>query len=154
MAKHPLPDIVKDLKGTNRKDRRNDLQPKFDIVLKIDPPPDWWNKYAKDEYNKLTKALISVGVLQAVDMTAVAMYCLEMGHYYQAQVDISLLENTMVYNERSGLEIPHGLFKLARQSFQSATSLMVKFGLTPADRQRLQIGQPVSMPADPMDDIM
>lgn len=128
-------DEQKILEGTFRHDRANNNRPQFSIVANATPPVEL-DARALDEWHFITTELKNIGILQSVDMFAIAAYCIEMSTYWRCQAK---LKNGLTYMTPTGQRKPKPEYAMAAQSLNAAMKIAARFGFTPADRQKLTI---------------
>jgi len=147
-GRHRTPDIIKEIRGTDRQDRANKDQPIFDIVTGLSNPPEEWNDYAKTEYKRVVLGLSKVGLLQDVDMSLIAAYCLEMGTYLDCK-DIIRKKGYSTISD-TGVEKPRAEVVIANQSLTQAYKIAAKFGFSPVDRQKITTANAKEEKQDPL----
>lgn len=129
------PDSIKELRGTDREDRKNKKQPNYPIIREdengVVVPPDELTGLALQEWNRLAPLLASRAVIQETDIMMLAAYCFEIGVYWDMQREIKRTKGEDRY-----------LYIIADKALKNAIQLASRFGLTPSDRQKIVLNPP------------
>lgn len=139
-GRKPTPNAIKKLKGTNQPVRMRD-EPNFGTIVKVPPAPKYFNKYAKREYKTVCARLLTINILNDVNIALVAAYALEIGKYYEAEEKLSEVGRLDISKDADGniLKISRlPLDKMASDYLANAKSLAVELGLTPASSSRVK----------------
>lgn len=134
-GRKPKPTQLKILEGDRGKGRR---------PLNRDEPvpeqggvqcPDWLLPYAKEEWERLAPAMISMKVLTDNDVQAFAGYCQAYARWREAEEYIA--RNGMIFKTPSGYiqQVPQ--VSISMQNLKVMQSFCSEFGLTPASRARI-----------------
>jgi P27 family predicted phage terminase small subunit len=133
----PKPTRIKKLEGTLRNDRaqieemtpgRLSTPPKIPNQLK-------GNKYACDEWKRITAELVQLDMMHIIDMSLLMAYCNEMGVYWHCQ---ELLKTEARYfTSETGYQSISAIVLDGRQALKTAQTIATQFGLTPAARTRI-----------------
>lgn len=131
----PTPTALKVVRG-DRPSRVNLAEPKPGENPYPEPPADLGPR-AHDLWDRLAPDLHRAGVLTWWDADVFAVYCNAVEAHIEATIHI-VEEGVLVPGERGLVKNP--AFQI--QSHASATILQyaARFGLTPSDRQRLNVG--------------
>ncbi len=124
------PESLKIIQGTFRKDRANPNSPKLKSIA---PSPSYsLPKQAKNEYLKLSKLLLDMGVLSEPDQGE-----LENLSIIRAQIKYlsKRLFNVTDMNEFRKVQIA------INDAIKISNALSIRFGLSPADRSRVNLSQ-------------
>jgi P27 family predicted phage terminase small subunit len=149
----PTPTEILKLRGSWRakaREKQGQPQPKAGTPSM----PRWLSKEAKAEWRHLLPQLRALGMLYAIDRSALAAYC-------QAHAELvwatEVLEregriiDAPVFNKPGELtghtKRLHPAVKLQRDAFARVKAFLGEFGLTPATRARLSVAAPESPPA-------
>ena len=103
-------------------------------------PPAWLPREAKAEWRRLARELIRIpGLLQRPDRMAMIALCTEWDKYVTATKDVQT-RGVQVLGMSRGEEgmVKNPSTQVAREALQSLLALWSRFGLTPADRARIQ----------------
>jgi len=140
-----LPFIVKEAKGTLRKERIKDTPTPTD---KLPTPPRWLNPAAKTIFRMLVRRISSITVASQDHTNSIAMlasrveeverfdkYLNEVGYTYERQAVVGRGDNQRV--------ITVGIYarpeaKLRHEAMRHLHSLLLEFGLTPASLGRVK----------------
>lgn len=137
----------------HERERRAAAEPTYAPLT--DSPPAWLPREAKAEWRRLTHDLKRIpGLLQRPDRAAMIALCTEWDRYVEAVKDVkergvqvlgmSRGETGMVKNPSS---------QVARETLTALLALWGRFGLTPADRARIQ-APPKAATSDPLEDLL
>lgn len=136
MGRPRKPTALKVLHGDFAKNpqRRNQLEP--DVPPGKPECPEWIVGEAREEWERITADLFSMNVLTERDRAAINAYCVIHDRWQKALAEIN----------RSGLTLAskHGDYenpacKIAARCEDQMQRFLSKFGLTPADRSRVNI---------------
>lgn len=122
----------------NRGKRKLPEEPKY-APLNEDPPA-WLPKEARAEWRRLSKHLRTIpGLLQYPDRASMIALCSEWDRYVKATKDINE-RGVQVLGMSRGEEgmVKNPSCQVARESLQALLALWGRFGLTPADRGKVQ----------------
>lgn len=133
------PTALKKLQGTLRKDRVNDDMPEFPIVLNGDVNPVFVNDYAEAEWNRVFDTCTDAGLLTTVDLSALAMYCNEIGIYWQMMDQIKET-GPVIFEDGIAKRSPATM--IANNALKNAMGISVQFGFTPSSREKVKIIRP------------
>lgn len=111
-----------------------------DIVC--DPPPHLKGE-AYAEWCRIAGALYKIGVLTHLDRTYLSAYCESVGVYHDAMRDVEKYGIT-VSGANGGL-VKNPAYQVARDASDSMLKYGSRFGLSPADRARLQLPEAESV---------
>lgn len=138
-GRKPEPSRMKVLKGTNRKDRMNENEPKTEPVAEMKPPA-YLNNTAKVAFRDLVKMIGADGmnVLAEADKTALAMLCDQYSIYREARKVIKSKKLTFETVGRNGKQIKaRPEVGIMNGAWDRVAKMMVEFGLTPSARSRV-----------------
>lgn len=135
----PKPVALKVLEGNPGK-RRLPRQPKYAPLTEY--PPDWLDREAKAEWRRLAQEFERVDLTKRPDRGAMVALCTEWSKYVQA----TKLMNDSKATQRIGGKPTH---QVARESLASLLQLWARFGMTPADRARLDMPEKGTDEDDP-----
>jgi len=154
----PKPTAIKILEGNPGKQKLNHNEPKPPTIIAIPKPPSRLLKDAKTEWRRLAPALIAMGVLTDVDLAAFAEMCQNYAYYLITDKKILDLGDRGVYamqTTTTGYVQQHPLLSLRRQYYDQWRKGLADFGLTPATRSRMIVGDMdgtrVGISDDPME---
>ena len=155
-----IPSYLKEIKGTARKDRVPQNEPKPEKIIEIPRPPSYLSKYAKKMWKVLVGELVHKGILTVVDFPALEVCCETYGQYRLAHeaifrpIDSETGKRTKrtlaeYMNGRNSQTIPE--YTAMTKAFTSFKGYLAEFGLTPASRGKLDIPKEPGDEIDPME---
>ena len=136
----PLPDTLKEAKGTLKKSRVNQAQAKFDVPDSNPNPPATLNLYGKRLWKEMLPKLIETGLYTEGDHQAFELLCMAYGDLIQARKDLKE-SGTIVVTEK-GTVYQHPNVGIANQAWNRCKLMLGQFGLTPAERTRVKARTP------------
>lgn len=139
MPAHLKPVELKTIEGNPGK-RRLPKPPKFAPLS--DEPPDWLDKEARAEWRRLAKEFKRVDLAKRPDRAAMIALCAEWSKYVHSTK--TMLDSSKP--QRIGGKPVH---QVARESLASLIQLWSRFGMTPADRARLDMPEAKADDQDP-----
>jgi P27 family predicted phage terminase small subunit len=145
-GRKPKPTAIKEIEGNPGKRKLNKNEPKPE--KKAPKCPEWLEKEAKNEWDRLAIPLEEMGILTEVDMAAFAGYCQSYARWREAEMFLS--------NYGPIVKTPSGYWQQVPQVSVSQTNLKLllkfatEFGLTPSSRSRIIAGNDVPDTDDPM----
>lgn len=142
---------IKQLRGTLRKDRHGDGAIAFTPVTKVTTPKHL-SKSAKKEWKTVTTELIQAGLLQMIDLTALAAYCQEMGEYWDLLDDI--MTNGRTFETEKGYIGQRPEVSMAGKALERAMKIGLRFGITPVAREKIRIRDSGKGHKDPMEGLI
>lgn len=132
-----LPTEIKKQRGTLRKDRINDNEPKLPSV--IPPIPNWLSEDGQKAFCELSTLLHDMSVLTQADELALTLLCDAYSEYKKAKEVVNELGSTMEVTSREGnsKSVIRPEVQIANQSFVRVFQLLKEFGLTPSSRAKV-----------------
>ena len=135
----PKPTHLKLLDGNPGKRPLNEAEPEYEVGCNM---PAWLPPGAKREWKRVAPQLETVGLLQEVDMAALASYCIAVDQLERAtralkptrdnrRPEIQITENG--YETISGAEL------MRRSAVKEIRAFAAEFGFTPAQRSRISV---------------
>ena len=118
---------------------KNEPKPRRAIPV----PPAHLDAYALDEWNRITPELDAIGMLTAIDGTALAGYCVCVSRWRQAEEAIQrmkkrdALTSALMIKTTNGNAIQNPLIGVANRAMLMAIRFAGEFGMSPAARARL-----------------
>lgn len=139
MARNPLPDNVKHIRGTFRKDRSNPNQPKVEPRIPS-PHPKLLSTEERFHYWRLARILSRMKVLAESDVVTLELGAIFLAAFYKAKEDLKDGKTYEVQTREGSIVIKKKpQISMMNEAFQNAMVLLSRFGLTPADRTRLKV---------------
>lgn len=136
-GRKPKPTKIKKLQGNPGKRTLNKHEPEFrDDGLP--EPPKHLNKSAKDAWRDLAPVLHEAGLLSGGDALALETLCQT---YAEWKKSIKALnkEGAIIVSPK-GYPIQNPQFWVVNKLFDRLNAMFTKFGMTPSDRARLNLG--------------
>lgn len=132
-----LPTELKKQRGTLRKDRMNENEPKLPSV--IPPIPTWLSEDGQKAFSELSTLLHDMSVLTQADELALTLLCDAYSEYKRAKEVVNELGATMEVTSREGntKSVIRPEVQIANQSFVRVFQLLKEFGLTPSSRAKV-----------------
>jgi P27 family predicted phage terminase small subunit len=132
-----LPTELKKQRGTLRKDRLNENEPKLPSV--IPPIPTWLSEDGQKAFSELSTLLHDMSVLTQADELALTLLCDAYSEYKRAKEIVNELGSTMEVTSREGnsKSVIRPEVQIANQSFVRVFQLLKEFGLTPSSRAKV-----------------
>lgn len=128
------PKELKILEGTYRKDRDHGVL-QFEKITEIPKPPTHLSRIGKQIWKEVTDILISVKILETIDIHTVAILCEELATYYEMTRKIKKVKSHTYRNGANNL-VKRPEIAIRNQAMKNATTLMAQLGLTPSMRQK------------------
>lgn len=139
----PKPTALKLLEGNPGKQKLNLNEPMPNTLTTIPKPPKRLLPEAKKEWKRLAPAMVSLGLLTEVDTSAFAELCQNYAYYLAADAEIlSMGAKGPIEMQKapSGYIQQHPLLSLRKQYYETWRRGLADFGLTPASRARISLG--------------
>ncbi len=151
----PKPTALKRLEGNPGKQKINKAEPMPNAPEDKLKPPSHLLPEAVKEWKRLAKPLVALGLLTEVDTTAFAELCQNYAYYMQADKAVRGLENggVALIETQSGYLQQHPWLSVRRQYYETWRRGLADFGLTPASRSRLMVGDSSDKPGQASDDM-
>ena len=132
-----LPTELKKQRGTLRKDRLNENEPKLPSV--IPPIPTWLSEDGQKAFSELSNLLHDMSVLTQADELALTLLCDAYSEYKNAKEVVNQLGATVEILSREGNSKPtiRPEVQIANQAFVRVFQLLKEFGLTPSSRAKV-----------------
>jgi len=132
-----LPTELKKQRGTLRKDRLNENEPKLPSI--IPPIPTWLSEDGQKAFSELSTLLHDMSVLTQADELALTLLCDAYSEYKRAKEVVNELGATMEVTSREGntKSVIRPEVQIANQSFVRVFQLLKEFGLTPSSRAKV-----------------
>ncbi len=129
------PRALKVVAGTLRRDRDNPHEP--DPSIEPNPsPPAWLDELARQEWCRVVRELVDLGLLTVLDTAALAAYATAYGRWVACELAIKKNGLTYETTSQQGVRMIR-LRPEVRASFEAMREMrqyMTEFGMTPASR--------------------
>lgn len=142
-GRRPKPTALKQLQGNPGKRALNKSEPK---PTGIPTCPSHLDKIAKAEWKRISRELLAIGLLTAVDRSALAAYCAAFARWVNAEKELQ--NKPAVVKAPSGYPMPNPYIGIANTAMDHMRKFLTEFGMTPASRSRIQV-EPAAGDADP-----
>lgn len=139
-GRKPLPTQMKVLRGNPGKRALNKAEPKPQV--KAPPCPRHLSKEARKEWRRISKELLTLGLLTVVDRAALAAYCQAWSRWVEAEEQMSKPDFKLVRSTDKGYEHASPWVGVANNALKQMKAFLVEFGLTPASRSRVSVAKP------------
>jgi len=157
-GRKPKPTNLKILEGNPGKRLLNLNEPRPELTKPH--CPTWLRLEAKREWRRIAPQLEKIGLLSKLDRVALAGYCQTYAKWRQAEEFIEKhgFSLTIPKKDEEGRVISmyiqqYPQVSIAKQCLDQIKAFCAEFGLTPAERSRLSIGEK-DKKDDPMADIL
>jgi len=130
----PIPSAIRKLQGKRQKNKR---EPQPEISIEVPEPPSYLDKMAKCVWQKLAPALHGLGLLTEIDENAFAQYCIYQGLIMYCSE--KLKTEPLICTGKNGQPFQNPLVGIRNRASVNIRKLLAMFGLSPADRSRLEI---------------
>ena len=147
----PTPTPILRARGSWRANMRRD---EVQFQSGAPPSPAWLGREAKAEWRRVAKQLARAGLVQRVDLAALAAYCEAWGEFVQLRADVDALRAAAA-DEPAG-RTAESVLKLIRRknaAAERAERMAAQFGFTPAARARITAPPPPDEP-DELDQLI
>jgi len=141
-GRKPKPSGLKVISGTDRADRRNPDEPKFNP--EIPAVPEFLSDPAKVEWGRVCDALYGAGILAKTDRAALAAYCQAYGRWQQAEEALAKMAERdgvtkgIMIKTTNGNAVQNPLVGTANKAMADMVRYAAEFGMTPSARSRIK----------------
>lgn len=134
-GRKPKPTTLHVLHGTfnstRHADRANEPRPQGKLLK----PPEFLDAIAREEWQRVRKELHDLGLLTAVDRSALAAYCVSYSRWVQAEEAIKSQALMVKNGEAIG---PNPFIAIANRAMEQMMRAAAEFGMTPSARTRVR----------------
>lgn len=148
-GRRPKPTALKELEGNPGKRRLNAEEPK---PSGIPTCPKHLDKSAKAEWKRISRELITLGLLTSVDRAALAAYCSAWSRWISAEENVQKF-GAVIKSPKSGYPVQNPYIGISNTALDQMRKFLIEFGMTPASRSRLHVSDPGEI-ADPFEQFM
>jgi len=161
MPRVTKPTVLKKLEGDIHKERfpKNEPQPQGATSI-----PKFLNRWAKNEWKRITPELERLGLLTKIDRTHLAAYCQAYGKWVEVENKINELSEieikksgnaSMAYllKTQAGNVIISPLMSVSNRCVEQMGAFAKEFGMTPVSRTHLN-SVPKEKEVDPMERLL
>jgi P27 family predicted phage terminase small subunit len=144
----PKPTPLKIIAGNPGKKRL----PEGEVKPKVEMPsmPKHLNAEARAEWDRLGPVLVRLKLLTRLDRAAFAAYCMAWSRHVEAEEQLA--KASALAFTANGYPIVNPWATISKQAVDQMAKFLGEFGLTPASRTRINVGQVPSMPDDEPED--
>jgi len=142
----PKPVKLKALRGEKGANSMRDITPENKRRDKTCEPPPHLVGEAFAEWCRVAGPLYDIGVLTPLDRTYLSAYCESVGVYHDAMRVVE--DRGIVVPGANGGFVKNPAYQVARDASDSMLKYGSRFGLSPADRARLQLPEAEPVSAD------
>jgi P27 family predicted phage terminase small subunit len=140
-GRKPKPTALKLLEGNPGKRALNAREPKpTPAQTSALTPRRFLDRYGREEWRRVVPELDRLGLLTAVDLAAVEIYCDLYAQWRRARVTLRT-----GFRDKAGKRKPEA--QVVKDTATLLRQYMVEFGLTPSSRARLEVDEPAAPPA-------
>lgn len=135
---HKQPDNLKKLKGTFEKSRSNNEQlATISPEGYVNPPPDL-GEAGSSAWNVIVKRYTNIGALDVLDLLSLSELSYVIDAMHEAKAEMKEHGKIITIDGKNGAyETLSPSWKLYNDAFKIFITLSSRFGLNPADRQKL-----------------
>ena len=127
-----LPTRLKLLKGTLEPGRLNLNEPQPEI--KLPKPPEELGPKGRQEWRRVGRQLLTLGIVSELDRPALALYCKAWERWSEAEAQLKEFGIMLIRNE---FPVQSPYLKIATEAMVQMRALLIEFGMTPASRSRV-----------------
>ena len=132
MGRRPKPTRLKVLAGNpgGRKLNQNEPEPTSFATC-----PDWLTGEAREEWARIAGELEQLGLLTAIDQTALAAYCSSFKRWRHAERQIEA--GGLVVSAPSGYPVQSPWVSISNTALDQMRKFLIEFGMTPSSRSKV-----------------
>lgn len=134
----PKPTAIKELAGNPGNRPLNSNEPQFRRPGRTPSPPDFLNDEAKGIWLELGKRLLDAGLFTVVDQHALGMFCAACARWREAERKLQE-SGAVLVSKDSGNLYQNPYLHVANRAWEQMRKMFGEFGLTPAERSRLEV---------------
>ena len=140
-GRRPVPDSLKMIRGTFRKDRVNKNAPNPALVCP--KPSKSLNDKEQKVWDELAPMLFNLGVLTEMDIVALTLLCRDIAMYREclAIVNKEGMVIKMVGSQGQTVLKVNPSYTIQRQLAGDILQMLREFGMTPASRMKIVVGE-------------
>ena len=139
-GRKPIPTNLKILHGNPGKRPLNKDEPTPRALGRIPSPPAQLSELAQDQFRRLARQLLDLGLLAKVDVIALATLAASYARWLEAQ---QMLKDTgLLIVKKDGEVRLTPLLRLSIEAQAEVVRLLAEFGLSPSSRSRLHVEKP------------
>ncbi len=134
----PRPAKIHKLHGAYREDRHGGG---LNVKPTLPDPPDWLDKVALAEWNRIAPELYKLGVLTSLDTVLLQMYVVVYSRWIKAEAELLKDRESKpeVMRTPNGYQQQSAWLTISSNCIKQMQSLCAEFGLSPATRARIKL---------------
>lgn len=136
-GRKPKPSKVKKLAGNPGKRKLKAAPAPVSVVPDC---PGELNEDGREEWDRITRELLPLGLITRIDRAALALYCAAWSTWCEATNEIR--KNGLCVKSPNGYLIQNPYLAIANAAAKEMRGLLSELGLSPAARERLTIEKP------------
>lgn len=137
-GRKPKPTAIKELEGNPGKRALNRKEPKPDKA--IPTCPAHLKDVAREEWNRITKEAVDLGIITKLDRAALAICCTAWADYVKACETLEV-EGEVIISEKGGA-YQNPWMAIKKRSMDQCMKFYAEFGMTPSGRSRVKVETP------------
>ena len=146
-GRKPKPTVVKKLSGNPGKRPLNANEPQFEIPGRMLNTPAYLDDYGAEVWRDLGGMLLRAGLLTVVDKYALGMFCVSAGRFVKGNLMLEQTGGPVLTSETTGNIYQNPWLHVVNKAWDQMQRMFSEFGLTPAERARLQAPQTPEEPS-------
>ena len=130
----PKPSALRLIDGDagHRPPNQNEAKPKSAIP----PCPAHLKPHAKKEWRRISKRLLTLGLLTHIDRAVLAMYCQAWARWVEAEEKVAEMPGKDIVKTKGGNIIQNPYLAIANRAQDHLLKCAAEFGMTPSSRTR------------------
>lgn len=133
-GRKPIPTAIKIQNGNPGKRALNLQEPQPEVA--IPECPSHLDELAREEWDRVTQELHTLGVLALVDRSSLAGYCVAWSRWVQAET--KLQDEGYVLQGQGGGYYQNPMLAVANKAMEQLYKFASEFGMTPSSRTRIK----------------
>ena len=138
-GRKPKPTKLKELSGNPGHRPLNSNEPQPPVPENTPYVPRWLNEHGKEEWRRVVKVLLGLGLYTEIDRTALSMYCQAFGRWRVAEEQLEV--DGPILQSDNGNYYQNPWLHTANQAWEQMRKMLSEFGLTPSSRSRLEVAE-------------
>lgn len=134
-GRKPIPGKIHQLHGTHRDDRHGK---ELHVESILPDPPDRLPEIGKIEWQRLAAELHKIGIMSALDVVALEMYCTVFSRWVEAEERLQGDPRRGIISTPNGYAVQGPWLQVSNNCIKQMQSLSAEFGLTPATRAKIR----------------
>ena len=101
--------------------------------------PAWLDGEASAKWKTLAPHLKKLGLLTALDLDQLAVYCRAYAEYRHAEAEIDKLHGKLIETTESGRSFRNPYLEISKNAWKQMLKIGAQFGFTPASRADIEV---------------